>query len=232
MEYGLSIKDLPEEERPRERMRHYGAEMLSNAELLAIIISTGSKNESALSLCQRVLSEKGRTDGLSFLFDMSVEELANIKGIGIAKASKLKAVAELGRRFEIDKKQFNPVIKSPTDVAQVLIPKMRDLKVEHFQIVHLNIKNRILKIEDVSVGTINASIVHPREVFRKAIKDGSAALILVHNHPSGECDPSREDIALTKRLCEVGELIGIRVLDHLIIGGGDYASLKQMGLME
>jgi DNA repair protein RadC len=133
---------------------------------------------------------------------------------------------------EVDRKKIGNAIKSPTDVAQVLIPQMRSLKVEHFKVVHLNIKNRVVKIEDVSVGTVNASIVHPREVFRMAIKDGSASIILAHNHPSGECEPSREDISLTKRLVEVGELVGIHVLDHLIIGDGGYASLKQMGLME
>ncbi len=231
MDYGLSIKDLPEDERPRERLHHYGAEMLSNAELLAIIIRTGSRNESALTLCQRVLSENCQSDGLSFLSDASVEELAGIKGIGLAKACQLKAVAELGRRFSMNKKIFGEAIKKPDDLAQRLIAEMKHYKKECFRIVHLNIKNRIMSIEDISVGILNASLVHPREVFRKAIRNGSAAIILVHNHPSGEPDPSSEDIALTKRLSEVGQLVGIKVLDHIIVGDGVYVSLKERDII-
>lgn len=231
MEYRLTLKNLPEEERPRERLWKCGPEVLSNAELLAIIIRTGNRSETALALAQRILSELGRDEGLSFLIDVSIEELSKIKGISIAKACEIKAAVELGRRLGGRKSTNKIFIHSPKDVADLLMEEMRYLKKEYFKTVQLNIKNQVLTVEDISVGSLNASIVHPREVFQGPIRRSSAAIILVHNHPSGDPVPSKEDIDVTKRLCEAGKLLGIDVLDHIIIGDGVFTSFKEKGMI-
>lgn len=231
MEYRLTLKNLPAEERPRERLWNYGPEVLSNAELLAIIIRTGNKNETALALAQRLLSELGQGEGLSFLIDVTVEELTKIKGISMAKACAIKAAVELGKRIGGVKSSNKLFIRSPKDVADLLMNEMRYLKKEYFRTIQLNVKNQVLAVEDVSVGSLNTSIVHPREVFQGPIRRSSAAIILVHNHPSGDPSPSREDIDVTKRLFEAGKLLGIDVLDHIIIGDGMYTSLKEKGII-
>ncbi len=231
MEYRLTLKNLPEEERPRERLWKYGPEVLSNAELLAIIIRTGNRNETALALAQRMLSELGRHEGLGFLINISVEELSKIKGISMAKACQIKAAVELGMRIGGLKSTSKVSIRSPEDVANLLMAEMRYLKKEYFRIIQLDIKNQVLAVEDVSIGSLNASIVQPREVFQGPIRRSSAAIILVHNHPSGDPVPSKEDIDVTRRLCEAGKLLGIDVLDHIIIGDGIYTSLKEKGII-
>lgn len=227
----LTIKDIPKDQRPRERLIKYGAKALSDAELLALIIRTGTRSESALILAHRLLKGEGGKTGLSFVLDASIEELSKIKGIGPAKSVQIKAAIELGRRihFRVDKE--NITINSPSDVCDVLMNDMRFLKKEHFKVILLNIKNHIISIEDISIGSLNASIVHPREVFRPAIKRSSASIILVHNHPSGDPTPSREDIDVTTRLVEAGNIIGIEVLDHIIFGNCRYISLKEKHLM-
>ncbi len=227
-EYNIKIKDLPEEERPRERMIKCGPQALSNTELLAIIIRTGVKGESALKVAQNLISQ----GGLESLIDGSIEELAAFKGIGMSKAVLIKAAVELGNRLYNmpEKKKF--YIKSPADVSAILMGDMRYLKKEYFKIILLNIKNNIIAVEDISVGSLNSSLVHPREIFRAAIKKSSAAIILAHNHPSGDPTPSNEDVEVTNRIEECGVILGIQVLDHVIIGDGSYYSFKDKGLME
>lgn len=231
MEYRLTLKDLPAEERPRERLWKYGPEVLSNAELLAIIIRTGNRNETALALAQRMLSELGQGEGLNFLVDATVEELTKVKGISMAKACAIKAAVELGKRIGGIKSIDKVFIRSPRDVANLLMNEMRYLKKEYFRTIQLNVKNQVLAVEDISVGSLNSSIVHPREVFKGPIRRSSAAIILIHNHPSGDPSPSREDIEVTRRLYEAGKLLGIDVLDHIIIGDGIYTSLKEKGII-
>ncbi|WP_408954917.1 DNA repair protein RadC [Natroniella sp. ANB-PHB2] len=222
----LTIKDMPSEERPREKLAKYGATTLSTAELLALILRTGSKKRTALDLANKLLTA---CEGVKCLVDLSIEELQQIKGIGLAKASQLKAVAELSKRLLSVHSDLTK-ISSPEDIAQFMIPKLKDFHQESFQIVLLNTKNEIIGVREIFRGSLNNSIVHPREVFRLAIKKSSAAIILAHNHPSGDVTPSQEDIEVTKRLFQVGELVGIEVLDHLIIGFDDYFSLKAKNL--
>jgi DNA repair protein RadC len=227
----LTIKDLPTDERPRERLLRLGAKALSDAELLAVIIRTGTRHESALALAQRLLKGDGGKEGLGFLVDASIEELSSIKGIGIAKAVQIKAALELGRRISASSRQNAHIINCPSDVKDLLMEEMRFLKKEHFKAILLNIKNHVVAVEDISVGSLNTSIVHPREVFKPAIRRSSASIILVHNHPSGDSTPSKEDLEVTKRLVKSGEILGIQVLDHVIIGDGCFTSLKEIGSM-
>ncbi|TYP57617.1 RadC family protein [Thermosediminibacter litoriperuensis] len=227
----LTIKDLPREERPRERLQRYGAEVLSDAELLALLIRTGTVSESALVLAHRVLKGDGGKTGLEFVARAGIEELSKIKGIGPAKAVQIKAAVELGRRISAFCRSDDIVISSPVDVKKLLMEEMRFLEKEHFKVILLNVKNRVISIEEISIGSLNSSIVHPREVFKPAIKRSSAAIILVHNHPSGDPTPSREDIEITRRLVEAGRILGIDVLDHVIIGNPSYVSFKEKGLL-
>lgn len=222
------LRDIPHEDRPRERMMNYGAEALSHAELLAILLRTGTRRESAVHLAGRVLKECG---SLRNLLDMSLEELTAIRGIGQAKALQLMAGIELGRRINRERTDGPVTIRRPEDAANIVMADLRYLKKEHFVCLFLNTKNQVITQETLSVGTLNASLVHPREVFRAAIKCSSASIICVHNHPSGDPSPSPEDVALTKRLAEAGELVGIDVLDHIVIGDGRYVSLKEQGLL-
>lgn len=217
---------MPEELRPRERLQKMGSQSLSNAELLAIILGSGTKTESALGLATRILHEG---EGLSYLANATMEELLSLKGIGHAKAAQIKAAVELGKRLVAYRRENEFTISSPEDGALLLMEDMRFLDREHFKILLLNTKNHCMNIETISIGTLNASLVHPREVFKLAIKKSAASVILAHNHPSGDPKPSREDIEITKRLAEAGKIIGIEVLDHLIIGNGNFTSLKERG---
>lgn len=218
----FTICEMNEEDRPREKMMNIGTKNLTNTELLAILIRTGDKNLNAVELSSRILKFCG---GIRGLVDISVEELCNIDGVGPAKSSVIKAAIEIGRRIS-DFKPEKLKIQDPKDVYKYYMESMRYLKKEVFKIVLLNTKNEIIKDVDVSIGSLNSSIVHPREVFSEAIRASANSMILIHNHPSGNCTPSREDIIVTKRLCETGEIVGINVLDHIIIGDGAYISLK------
>ncbi|MEN6314063.1 MAG: DNA repair protein RadC [Clostridiaceae bacterium] len=232
MEYRLRMKDIPVNERPYEKLEKYGPENLSNAELLAIIIRTGSMEETSVSLAQRVLSLGENNGGLAFLHDISVEELRKTRGIGKVKALQIKAVMELSKRVSASLINNNKVtIKSPVEVSMLLMEEMRHLKKEIFKIILLNTKNHIIKYLNVSVGSLNSSIVHPREVFSEAVKAGCSGMLLAHNHPSGDPEPSREDIETTQRLVNAGNILGIKVLDHVIIGDGRYISFKEQGLI-
>lgn len=226
----ITIKELPFAERPREKMIRYGSGSLSNGELLAILIGTGTKDVSALTLANRILAlEKA---GVSYLVDCTPEELIGIEGIGVAKSCQIIAAIELGKRIAQNPREKRLRAGSPGDVANLLMEEMRYLKKEFFKVLYLNVKNEITSIEDISIGNLNSSIVHPREVFRNAVKKGAAAIIVVHNHPSGNPTPSQNDLEITKRLAEAGDLIGIPVLDHLIIGDGIYISLKEKMLLQ
>jgi len=222
------LREVPREDRPRERLMLDGAEALSDAELLAILVRTGTRNESAVHLANRILRECG---GLRQLVDMSISEMTRIRGIGPAKAVQLRAGIELGRRLARRAVSDRPAIRRPEDAAKLVMEDLRSELKEHFVCLFLNTKNQVIARETLSVGTLNASLVHPREVFRAAIKRGCASIICIHNHPSGDPTPSPEDIALTRRLHEAGSLIGIDVLDHIIIGDGRFVSLKEQGYL-
>ncbi|UUZ89453.1 DNA repair protein RadC [Paenibacillus sp. P25] len=221
-----TLRDVPSDERPRERMMQYGATALSNAELLAVLLRTGTYRESAVSLGQRLLRE---SRGLRSLADMSLQQLTEIKGIGEAKALQIQAGIELGRRMARSSLSDTVTIRSPQDVASLLTEELRYLQKEHFVCLFLNTKNHVIGQETLSMGSLNASIVHPREVFRAAIKRSGASIVCAHNHPSGDPTPSPEDIELTRRLAEAGGIIGIEVLDHIVIGDRGFVSLKELG---
>ncbi|MEX2461495.1 MAG: DNA repair protein RadC [Paenibacillaceae bacterium] len=226
--HNLLLRDVPHDERPRERMQQFGAQALSNAELLAILLRTGTFAESAVRLAQKILIEAG---SLRNLVDMSQDQLMTIKGIGPAKALQIQASIELGRRLARTSMSDTITIRSPQDVSTYLMEDLRYLQKEHFVCLFLNTKNHVIGQETLSMGSLNASIVHPREVFRAAIKRSSASIICVHNHPSGDPTPSPEDIQMTSRLVEAGQIIGIEVLDHIILGDQNFVSLKEKGFM-
>lgn len=224
----LFIKDFPKEERPRERFIHQGPKSLSNQELLAILLRTGTKSESVLQLSQRLLKH---FDGLRMLTDASLDELMKIKGIGTAKAIQILAAVELGRRIANLAYHDRYVIRTPEDGAKYVMEDMRFLSQEHFVCLYLNTKNQVLHRQTVFIGSLNASIVHPREIFREAFRRSAATIICLHNHPSGDPTPSREDIEVTKRLVESGKILGVEILDHIIIGDKRYVSMKEKGYL-
>jgi DNA repair protein RadC len=224
----LMIRDFPQDERPRERFIQNGPESLSNHELIAILLRTGTKDESVLQLSNRLLTN---FEGLRLLKAATLEEMTKIKGIGQAKAIQVLAAVEIGRRIANLNYNDRYVIRSPEDGANYVMNDMRFLSQEHFVCLYLNTKNQVLHKQTIFIGSLNASIVHPREVFREALKRSAASIICLHNHPSGDPAPSREDIEVTKRLVECGKMIGIDVLDHLIIGENKFVSLKEKGYL-
>lgn len=228
MNDNLRIKEMAVEERPREKMKADGVSTLSNEELLAVILRTGSKEKSALDLAKELLSQD--ENGIRYLSDCSLEELCQIKGIGVGKACQILATIEIGKRIAKSKMINIGCIKSPSDVAEYVMEDLKSLTQEHFKTVFLNTKNEIIAYETISIGTLNASIVHPRDVFNQAIRKAAANVILVHNHPSGNPKPSVEDINITKRLAEAGDIVGIKVLDHIIVGDGSFYSMKEEDL--
>ncbi|HET6871358.1 MAG TPA: DNA repair protein RadC [Sporolactobacillaceae bacterium] len=224
----IKVRDVPLEERPRERLVKYGAHVCSNQELLAIILRTGSKEESVIQLAERLLTTM---NGISNLREATVEELVKIKGIGPTKAIQLLATIELGKRLLNERRHEKQAIRSPKDGADYVMEDLRHLSQEHFVALYLNTKNQVIHQQTVFIGSLNASIVHPREVFKEALKRSAASLVCFHNHPSGDPTPSREDIEVTKRLVDCGIMLGIEVLDHIIIGDKKYVSLKEKGLV-
>lgn len=224
----MSVKELPKSERPRERLARLGAEHLSLQELLAILISAGSRK--GCDVGQIAVALLNRFDGnITQLFSASIEELSTIEGIGFVKACQIKAVFELANRIAAFYGQKRPRITSTDDVVVMVLPHMRNLKQEHFMAVLLDSKSRIIRCKTISVGSLDSALVHPRDVFRPAIVHSASSLIVVHNHPSGDPTPSDEDILLTRELCLCGKMLGVEILDHIIIGDSDYVSLKLRG---
>jgi DNA repair protein RadC len=227
VEYHLTIKELPVGERPRERLIHAGAAALSTAELLAIILRVGVGGENVLSVAQRLLA---RFDGLGGLARASLTELTAEHGIGEAKVTQMKAAFELGRRLLVMSPIERPQVRSPADAAQLLMAEMCLLEQEHLRLILLDTKNYVLSIPTVYVGSLNTNLIRIGELFRYALKENCAALIVAHNHPSGDPTPSPEDVMVTRKIVEGGQLLDIDVLDHLIIGRGRFISLKERGL--
>ena len=218
------VKDMAIEERPREKMIQHGVKVLSNAELLAILLRTGTKKRNAIELANYIINKD--LQGIRYLQDMSIEELCEIDGIGLSKATQIKAALELGMRISSYKPNKYKV-KNPWDIYKYYMESLRYNQKEVFKVVLLNTKNEIITDVDVSVGTLNSSLVHPREVFKEAIKRSSNKMILIHNHPSGSVEPSKEDKNITERLIKCGDIIGIEVIDHIIIGDGLYYRFNQ-----
>ncbi len=225
-EKGFKIRDLPAVERPREKLARYGPGALNNTELLAILIGSGTKDENAIMIARRMLKRYGNRN----LLALSPEELAGNPGIGKVRSYQLVAAFELCRRLMATKSETDDCIRSPQDVY-VLTRGIRHLKKEHFVALYLDAKNGIIKKETVSIGTLNSSLVHPRELFQPAVALSAAGIILAHNHPSGDLEPSEEDVALTSRLMDAGRIMGIDILDHVIIGNKGFLSMKERSLM-
>jgi len=228
-QYTVMIRDLPADERPRERLERYGPGTLGTPELLAIILRVGNARVSALQLAQQLIIRCG---GLRGVAAASVQELSGIPGIGLAKACQLKAAFELGKRLATSSDAPRPTISSPLDAVNLVMEEMRYYPEERFKVMFLDTRHQVIADEEISRGTLSASLVHPREVFKAAIKATAGAVLLVHNHPSGDPTPSTEDLALTARMVQAGELVGIPVLDHLVIGDGRFVSLKEKGIVK
>lgn len=227
----IMVKDLPYEERPREKLLAFGAQYLSNTELLAILLRSGTRQKSALEVAQEILSTY-KSDGLASIINVPPSELTRIDGLGPVKVATLLAAIELGLRIAKKPSNNKYVIKTPDDVANYAMPRLRYEKREHFALLLLDTKNQVITFPDISIGSLNASIVHPREVFRCAISHCASSIILVHNHPSGDPSPSTEDINVTWRLIKSGKILDIEILDHIIIGDNKYTSLKQQGMIK
>jgi len=225
--YRTTIREMPEGERPRERLKAYGETALSTAELLAIILRVGVTGESAINVAERLLSQHS---GLLGLARLRFEDLCAVRGLGEAKAAQLRAALELGRRLAAEGPEQRPIIRGPEDVARLLQAQMQLLEQEQLRILALSTKNHVLAMPVISTGTVNQSQVRPAEVFKPAIRLNATSIILVHNHPSGDPTPSKEDVAITRELVSAGSLLDIDVLDHVIIGVGRHVSLKDQGL--
>ena len=223
-----TIKDLPEHERPRERLEAQGAAAVSNAELLAIILRTGAAGQSVVELANVLLAQFGSLEKLAVA---EIADIACVKGIGKAKACQIAAAFELGRRSATHRDGRRPVINSPDDLVPLLHAQLSALEQETFSVALLNTKNELLRVVPVSQGTLSGSMVHPRETFRAAIAEGCYSVILIHNHPSGDPEPSQDDISVTRNLADAGRIIGIRVLDHIIIARNGFSSLKDLGVI-
>jgi DNA repair protein RadC len=226
-EYRLRIRELPDNDRPRERLRDQGAAALSDAELLAILLRVGVEGINVVQLAQQILIDHHGWAGLQ---RAGFAQLAALHGMGDAKTAQLKAALEIGRRLLLTSQESRPQIRSPTDAAQLMMIEMSHLDQEHLRVLCLDTKNRVQKIHTVYVGSLNSSIVRIGEVFKEALRMNSAALIVVHNHPSGDPTPSPEDVVVTRQIVEAGVLLEIEVLDHLVIGHGRFVSMRERGL--
>ncbi|GEK29824.1 UPF0758 protein YsxA [Kurthia zopfii] len=226
VEVPVFVRDVAKLERPRERLLHFGADNVSNQELISILLGSGTRKDSVLEMSTKLLN---RFETLANLKNATIEELKSIDGIGEIKAIHLLAAFELGKRASLPNRIERTVVKHPDDAAEFLMPDMAQLLQEHFAVLFLNVKNEIIHKQTIFIGSLNASIVHPREIFREAVKRSAASIICAHNHPSGNPTPSPEDIEVTKRIAEAGLIIGIDLLDHIIIGDHKYISMKGKG---
>jgi DNA repair protein RadC len=225
--YHLTIHDFPLGERPRERLQHYGPTALSNAELLAILLRVGTRGENAVALGTRMLRDFG---GLPGLAKASFNDLSSVKGVSTAKIAQVKAALEIGRRLLLAAPDARPQITSPIDAANLLMLEMGSLEQENLRAILLDTKNRVLTSPTIYVGNVNSSIIRVAEVFREAVRENATSIIIAHNHPSGDPTPSPEDVQVTRSIVEAGELLGIEVLDHIVIGHQRFVSLKERGL--
>lgn len=223
----MKIKSLPEYDRPMEKCLSLGPENLSDRELLALLINSGTKEKSAMEVAEELLTRD--ESGIRYLKDSSIEELMIVRGIGKVKAVRLAAAAELGKRIASMPLRQGVRIENDEDIAALFMEEMRYLKKEVFKALLLDSKGGIISADTVSVGELNSTVVHPREAFKQAVKRSAAAIVFIHNHPSGDPEPSNEDILTTRRLVECGKLLGINVIDHLIMGNGKYTSLRARG---
>ena len=224
----FTVRDLPRQERPRERLQKFGPEALSAQELLALVIGRGIPKKSVMSIAQELLVKFGNVRAISHA---TIEELSQIRGIGLAKAAQIKACFELGKRQDLEPESIDFDIKDPQSVVKAIRASIKDKAKEHFKLILLNPRNRIIGISTISIGTLNAILVHPREVFKDAITHSAASVVLAHNHPSGDPEPSEDDIKITKKLVESGKILGIEVIDHIIIGKNNFCSYKERGLI-
>jgi len=227
-ETSFTIHDLPKPERPRERLQKFGPEALSAQELLALVIGRGIPKKSVMSIAQELLVRFGNIKTIS---QATIEELSQIRGIGLAKAAQIKACFELGKREELEPETKDFDIKDPEAVVKAIRASIKNKAQEHFKLILLNPRNKIIGISTISIGTLNASLVHPREVFKDAIVHSAASVVLAHNHPSGDPEPSEDDIKITNKLVESGRILGIEVIDHIIIGKNNFCSFKERGLI-
>lgn len=225
-----TMKERPKEERPYEKCLHLGVESLTDAELLAVIIRSGTKKQNSVELAGSILNMEGNCKGILGIHHISINELMKIKGIGTVKAIQIKCVAELSRRIHKKKYKKMPELCSPDSIANYYMEDLRHLETEHLFLIMLNTKHKLLGDIILSKGTVNASIFSPREALIEALRIGAVYIILMHNHPSGDPTPSREDIMTTKRMHDAGNIIGITLIDHIIIGDNRYISLKKMGV--
>jgi DNA repair protein RadC len=224
----VRIGELPAEERPRERMKALGVEALSMRELLALVIGSGSRGRGAMELADDLVSSFESARDLALA---SAERLCRVSGVGVARASRVMAAIELGRRVLKSSRGDRKTVRCPADAAGVVMEDMMNLDREHFRVMLLDSKNAVISVETVSIGTVNASIVHPREVLKPALEKSATSIILVHNHPTGSVSPSREDILITRRFEKCGRILGIDVVDHIIIGDNNYVSMKEGGYL-
>ena len=225
----MKIKDMPIDDRPREKMLLYGARALSNSDLLALVIGSGTRHTSATVIARTILT--GLTDGLVSLQESTIEELAQFPGVGTVTATKILAAMELGKRLADTPAAERKTFQCAEDVQRFFMDRMRFLDREFFDVLMVDVKGGAIACETVSIGDLSSSITHPREVFRGAVRRGAYGVIFAHNHPSGDPSPSREDIDTTIRLCEAGQILGIQVLDHIIIGNGRSVSLRAEGII-
>lgn len=228
----IMMRDIPQNERPYEKCLRFGPESLSDRELLAIIIRTGSQNENSLELAERILALSYPEDGILGLFHLSLPELMEVKGIGKVKGTQLLCIGELSRRiWKRNSVKRTEIFDQPETIVDYFMEDMRHMEQEQLHVMFLNTKNVLLKDMLISKGTVNASLASPREIFIQALRYQAVSMILVHNHPSGDPSPSQGDCQLTKRMADAGTLIGIRLLDHIIIGDNSYVSFKKEGML-
>jgi DNA repair protein RadC len=227
-DFSFTVRDLPKPERPRERLQKLGPDALSSQELLALVIGRGIPKKSVMTIAQELMARFGNVKAIS---QATLEELSQIKGIGPAKAAQIKACFELAKRenLEADEESFD--IKNPEAVFKLMSSSIKDKAKEHFKLILLNSRNKKIGISTISIGTLTTSLVHPREVFKDAITHSAASVILAHNHPSGDPEPSEDDLKITRKLVESGKILGVEVIDHIIIGKTNFYSFREKGLI-